>query len=75
MSFEADTDTKLNELPKKVEEAYERIQNHILKTPLMFSKDLSTLSNAEVYLKLGKFFLKSFSPKFVHEHSLIFGIR
>lgn len=54
----ADTDgkpveLKLNELSQKVEEAFERIHKHVLKTPLTYSKYLSIDTNAEVYLKLG----------------------
>ncbi|KAL4225284.1 hypothetical protein ACF0H5_015972 [Mactra antiquata] len=45
-------DEKIEGLPHEVEKAYRRIQQHILKTPLMYSKYLSLDSGAEVYLKL-----------------------
>ncbi|KAL4218043.1 hypothetical protein ACF0H5_022781 [Mactra antiquata] len=45
-------DDKIEGLPHQVENAYRRIQQHILKTPLMYSKYLSLDSDAEVYLKL-----------------------
>ena len=44
---------ELTRLPHKVEEASTRIRDHVLRTPLAYSKYLSVDTNAEVYLKLG----------------------
>jgi len=39
------------DIPKLVEEAYNKIKNNVLKTPLVFSQDLSSELGSQIYLK------------------------
>jgi threonine dehydratase len=45
---------KLLSICTDVESAYERIKTYIYRTPLMISRELSKVTGANVYLKLGK---------------------
>lgn len=51
MSKDTNIEQKLLEMPRAVEAAYNRIKEHIWKTPLTFSHYLSRDTGAEVYLK------------------------
>ncbi|XP_060587066.1 L-threonine ammonia-lyase-like [Ruditapes philippinarum] len=50
--MEEEMESKVSSVYNDVESAYERIKSYVYKTPLMFSRELSSDTGANVYLKL-----------------------